>query len=574
MDLCYSDMRKFLLSIISLALGFGAFAQQSELHIVTTGDVHGAYFNRPYVGDKTKTSLMSVKYYVDSLRAAVGAGNVLLLDAGDCLQGDNASYYFNYVASSEPHIYPRLVKYMGYDVCTLGNHDIETGHAVYDKVFKEMQDLGIPWLAGNAITPDGSSYFPEYQVIEKGGRKILVLGYNNANIDGWLSPDLWSGMKHVSLVPLVRKRVRALKSRIKPDAVVVVVHSGTGEGDGSAIESQGLDIFRNLCGADVLVTAHDHRPAVVNDKKRCLVDGGARCGNVGHVVLGFKGRRVVSRNAEVVRLDKNKVDEKMVAMFDSEFEAVKAFTVRPVGRLDMPLRSRDAYTGMSDYIGLLHTVQLKASGADISIAAPLSFNGYVAPGQVIYNDMFTIYPFENQLFVLELSGREIKDLLELSYDRWICTPGEHVLRITDSPDPRTGAPRWSFVNRSYNFDSAAGINYTVDVTAPAGSRINISSMADGSAFDLQAKYTVAMTSYRANGGGDLLAKGAGIPHSELSSRVVGRYAEIREFVYRFISSHELVDHALVDDRAVLGSWSFVPESVANPLLKADLDLVF
>ena len=568
-------MKRIIALLLALS-GFSALllAQGGELHIVTTGDVHGSYFNRPYVGAKTHPSLMSVKHYVDSLRAAAGPENVILLDAGDCLQGDNASYYFNYVDTAGPHIYPRLAAYMGYDACTVGNHDIETGHPVYDRVFREMQEAGIPWLAGNAIKDDGSTYFPEYTVLDKGGRKILVLGYNNANIDNWLSPELWKGMKHVSLVPFVRKRVKKLKANIKPDAVIVVVHSGTGTGDLSSIESQGLDIFRWLCGADVLVTAHDHRPAVVVTRKRCLVNGGARCGNVGHAVLGFRGNKVVSRNAGVVRLDKNAVDEDMVKAFDAEFEAVKAFTMQPVGTLDMPLRSRDAYVGMSDYIGLLHTVQLDASGADVSIAAPLSFNGYVAKGQVIFNDMFTIYPFENQLYVLNMTGQEIKDMLEYSYDHWICTPGEHILKIANAPDPRTGAPKWSFVNRSYNFDSAAGISYTVDVTKEAGSRINISSFADGKPFDPSVVYKVAMTSYRANGGGDLLVQGAGIPKSALSSRIVRKYPEIRDLVYHFIKNHESVDHALVDNRSVLGEWKFVPESVAQPLLQSDLDLVF
>ena len=82
--------------LITLSLLMGILPCMSgisaqELHVVTTGDVHGAYFNRPYVGSKYKTSLMSVKYYVDSLRSAVGPENVLLLDAGDCIQGDNAS---------------------------------------------------------------------------------------------------------------------------------------------------------------------------------------------------------------------------------------------------------------------------------------------------------------------------------------------------------------------------------------------------------------------------------------------------------------------------------------------------
>ncbi|MCH5174037.1 MAG: bifunctional metallophosphatase/5'-nucleotidase, partial [Bacteroidales bacterium] len=73
-------------------------AAAQDLHVVTTGDVHGSYFNRPYVGNKMRPSLMSVKHYVDSLRSVAGEENVILIDAGDCLQGDNASYYYNYVA--------------------------------------------------------------------------------------------------------------------------------------------------------------------------------------------------------------------------------------------------------------------------------------------------------------------------------------------------------------------------------------------------------------------------------------------------------------------------------------------
>jgi 2',3'-cyclic-nucleotide 2'-phosphodiesterase/3'-nucleotidase len=229
---------------------------------------------------------------------------------------------------------------------------------------------------------------------------------------------------------------------------------------------------------------------------------------------------------------------------------------------------------MNDYVSLLHTVQLGASGADISIAAPLTYDGKVAKGQLVFNDMFTIYPYENQLFVLRLSGKEIKDMLEFSYDHWICTPGDHVLRISQTPDPRTGAAKWSFVNRSYNFDSAAGIVYDVDVTKPAGSRVIIRSLAGGKPFDENATYTVAMTSYRANGGGDLLTLGAGIPHEQLGSRVIARYPEIRDLVYAFIKSHDEVNPELIGNRSVIGEWKFVPEDLVNPLLAKDLRLVF
>ena len=569
-------MKKLLVALLLFALTLPVFAcKKGELHIVTTGDVHGRYFSRSYTsGNSPRVSLMSVKHYVDSLREAVGPSNVILLDCGDILQGDNASYYYNYIATDEPHIFPRMAAYMGYDACVVGNHDIETGHPVYDRVYAQLKAFNIPWLAGNAFKPDGSLYFPEYRLLHKGGRRILVMGYNNANIDNWLPQEYWDGMKHESLIPLVQDRVDRMRIFLKPDAVIVLVHSGTGKGDGQVYENQGLDIFSHLHGVDVLVCAHDHQPTFYTKDDCVLINGGARCSNVGHAVIGFKGKKVVSRQVEIVPMNRNLVDEEMVREFDAEWKAIRDFTNGKVGSLAVPLRTRDAYAGVSDYIDLLHTVQLDATGAQLSLAAPLSFNGTVKEGDVIFNDMFTIYPYENQLYVLNLTGKEIKNLMEYSYDKWICTPGDHVLRIKEGSDARTGAARWSFENRSYNFDSVAGIVYDVDVTKPVGSRVEVVSLADGSPFSEDATYTVAMTSYRATGGGSLLTEGAGIPHSELAGRTVAKYPEIRDFVYKFIASHDVVERAAFTDRSVLGYWEFVPKDVVDPLMKVDMDLMF
>ena len=275
-----------------------------------------------------------------------------------------------------------------------------------------------------------------------------------------------------------------------------------------------------------------------------------------------------------MRLDKNKVDNAMAEAFSEDFEAVRAFTNRKVGTLAMDLYSREAFTGMSDFINLIHTVQLGVPEADISFAAPLSTDGRVSGGDVIYNDMFTIYPFENQLFVVRMRGSEIKDYLEYSYDNWIQTPGEHVLRIRKGEDPRYGTENWSFEGPTYNFDSAAGINYTVDVTRPAGSRVEISSLADGRPFQENGWYNVAMTSYRASGGGNLIPLGAGIEDVEDEGRVVARYPEIRDMIYDFISSRDVVTPSEVGDRKLLGEWKFVPGQVVGPLMKADMELVF
>jgi len=571
--------------LLAACLAAFAFAPQihadkhHQLHIVTTGDVHGSYFSEPYVGNKTRTSLMSVKHYVDSLRGAVGKDNVMLLDAGDILQGNNASYYFNYVKTDVEHVYPRMASYMGYDAVTYGNHDIETGHPVYDKVAAEMVARGIPVLSGNILVDDTRKpYYPVYATFKRAGLKVAVLGFNNPNMKAWLSEELWKGLDFINLIPYVQECVDDVIAKEKPQVVIVLVHSGSGAGDGSVLESQALDLFKSLKGVDVLVGAHDHRPYVSTREDLVYINGGARCGNVGHAVLDVstRCRKVKSKtiSGEVVRMDKKAVDENMKALFEPEFKMVKDFTLQKVGKLEMPLVMRESYAGMCDYINLLHTVQLSVPEADLSFAAPLTFNGYVRPGDVIFNDLFTIYPFENQLFVVKLKGSEIKDYLEYSYDKWIQTPGEHVLRIVSAPDPRNGTDRYSFVNRSYNFDSAGGLVYTVDVTKPAGSRIDIVSKADGGAFDMNAWYNVAMTSYRANGGGEIMIKGAGLAKEEIDSRIVARYPEIREMIYGYFKENGTLSSELVGKASVIGSWKFVPEQTVAPLMEKDIKLLF
>ncbi len=559
------------LSLLAVACSGG-----QTLHIVTTGDVHGSWFDEPYVeGRATRTSLMSVYAWVDSLRQAVGNRNVLLLDAGDCLQGDNASYYYNYVDTDGVHPFVQIVDYMGYDAIAVGNHDIETGHKVYDKVATQLRDRGIPFMGANAVSDDDDSpYFASYKMFRRGGFSVAVIGFTNPNIKEWLGPALWEGMEFESLTDCVQDWVDRVRKKERPDVVVVLTHSGTGPGDGSVLESQGLDLLESLEGVDVLVCSHDHRPYTSEKDGLWLINGGARAGYVGHVVITRKKGAGKQLRGEVVRMDKNKVDVGMKERFRPDFEAVRDFTVRPVGHLDMELHTREAYLGMCDYVNLVHTVQLQSSGAQISFAAPLTFNGTVKSGQVIYDDMFTIYPFENQLYVMKLTGKEIRQYLEHSYDGWIQTPGEHALKIRQEPDARTGSRRWSFEGRTYNFDSAAGLVYTVNLTRPAGQRVQIRSLADGSRFDEDREYTVAMTSYRANGGGEMLTKGIGLDADELAGRIEGRFPEIRELIHQYFKKHGIVDAALVGDRSVIGEWHFVPESSVRPLMQKDLELIF
>ena len=553
-----------------------------ELQVLSTNDVHSTWFDSTYVGGGVKKSLYAMNHYIDSVRNVYGFDNVALIDAGDCLQGDNAAYYFNYVDTLSPHLFPRLMGYMKYDAIAVGNHDIETGHPVYDRVNKDLESYGAPFLAANAIrTDNGKAYFPEYKVFTKAGLRIAVIGYTNANIKAWLTEELWSGMDFELIMNQVQADVDRVRAKEKPDVMIVAMHSGCGHGDGKIRENEALDVFNSVRGVDFLVCGHDHRPNVITRDSTALLNSGSHSRFVAHGTLKMevKDGAVVSKTfaTELIKVKAENADTVMRAHFQKDYEAVKAFTVTPVGVLNTELRTRDSYKGMSDYINLIHTVSLGCSPAEISFAAPLTYNGTVKQGVLLYNDLFTIYPFENQLFVVTMSGQEIKNYLEKSYDQWINTisgPGDHILKIQNYDDPRTQQKGWSFIGRSYNFDSAAGINYTVDVTKPFGERIDITTLASGAEFDLAKTYNVAMTSYRASGGGNLLREGAGIDTEHIGDRTVARYPEIREIIYQYLQKNGSIDPEVIGNPAVIGKWRFTPAALADPAMERDMKLLF
>ena len=144
------------------------------------------------------------------------------------------------------------------------------------------------------------------------------------------------------------------------------------------------------------------------------------------------------------------------------------------------------------------------------------------------------------------------------------SPDDHLLLLNEKDN---GFGR--FRNPSFNFDSAAGIIYTVDVTKPYGKRIAIERMADGKPFEMDKQYRVAVNSYRGNGGGDLLTKGAGIPKAELAKRIVfSTDKDLRYYLMQYIEQKKVIE-----PRA-LGQWKFIPEEWAVPASKRDYEFLF
>lgn len=548
-----------------------------SFEIFSTNDIHGRYFDSLYlVGDNGvqthRYSLASISTVINDARASLGEENVILLDMGDHIQGDNAPFYYSFVDTLSQHIYSRVANYMKYDAVVVGNHDIEVGHSVYDRVSKE---LDMPYLAANAIRDDnGKPYFEPYTIVERQGVKVAVIGFTNPNVPSWLAPELWSGMHFQDIVSSLNQWIAHIDKVENPHIKIVALHSGLGDEDVDDIENVARYVAKHVDGIDVVFASHDHRVAVEeysnNGKNVWLLEGGSRASNLSKASVNFNIKDGVLHDlvirGETLPMEGIGADAEYISTFRDAFVAVKEFTNTEVGILEDDIDSRDAYFGPSAYVDMIHSLQLKATNADVSFAAPLSFNKFVAKGSLNYQDLMDIYPFENQLNVIELSGKEIKDYLEYSYSHWVNKDPQgrgHILDINDTPGAsfRLHTPH-------FNFDSAAGIIYEVDITKPANERVSIISMANGDGFNMDNKYKVALTSYRASGGGDLLTEGAGIAKDQLQSRIVARLSDIREILYNQLQQ----EGTLKANR--LNQWKFAPIDLAFTLSHNDRVLLF
>ena len=534
--ICFS----LILVFSSLLVGCNPEEKSYSVDFYATNDIHGSLFSEPYIeGENDIPSLSNVSYYINKKRA--DGENVVLMDIGDALQGDNATYYFNFVdtLSAEKHIFSRITEYIGYDALIVGNHDVETGHKVYDKINEEID---IPYLAANAInTESGKPYFKPFTILSKNGVKIAIIGMTNPNIPNWLSTQLWEGMIFKNMYPLADSIVRDVRKKERPDLVVLAIHGGVGTKKQYDSENPAQYIASKIQGVDIIFAAHDHRKfieKVYNGKDSILViEGGSKCRYLSKVEVSFKkkGRRIYDKqiSGSIVNLTKIPSDTLYNQTFKSDFEKVKAFSNAPIGYLSKDIDFNDAFYGMSDYLNLIHLVQLSATDADISISAPLCTVGRIKKGILVYSNMLELYKYENQLYVINMSGKEIIKYLEASYKLWVEKKGP-----------------------SFNYDSAAGIIYSVSKSAGDGSRVTIKSMADGSGFDENKIYKVAMTSYRASGAGGLLGA-AGIQKEEMDSRIITKYKDIRSLIYDFTIKENGINLELISKIKKLGYWNFV-----------------
>lgn len=571
---------KLLICLMTL-LGLGSLSavhasQDGEvtLKLIETSDVHGCYFPYDFIRNKPmKGSLARVSSYVKEQREKYE--NVILMDNGDILQGQPVAYYYNYMDTISEHVCAAMLNYMKYDVGTMGNHDVETGHAVYDRWVRQCN---FPVLGANIVdNKTGKPYLPPYQIIEKEGVKIAILGMITPAIPSWLPEQLWSGLHFEDMEDCARKWVKIIREKENPDVLVGLFHAGP-EGNklDNVVENGSGNVAKSVPGFDVVFMGHDHtrryeKVVNVEGDSVLLIDPANMSKVVSEVTFTIKKQdgKVVSKQVEgkLVNMDGYAPDADFLNIFSGAYETTMDFVSRNIGRIEHTISSKEAFFGPSAFVDLIHQLQLDITGADISFCAPLSAYAEIKKGDICVSDMFNLYKYENLLYTMKLTGKEIKDFLEMSYALWtnqMQSPDDHLMLLNEEDN---GFGR--FKNPSFNFDSAAGIIYTVDVTKPQGEKIRIERMANGEPFDLNKTYRVAVNSYRGNGGGDLLTKGAGIPKTELAKRVV--YSTDKDLRYYLMKR---IEEVKVLDPKPLNQWKFIPEEWTVPASKRDYDILF
>ena len=563
-----------LLSIFCLLPGGLILAQSVTIKIIETTDVHGAVFPYDFQNDKESSESLAQAYTYITRERKKNDQEIILLDNGDILQGTPLVYYFNFEKPNSPHIYADVMNFMGYDAATIGNHDIEAGHSVYDKFNEEIK---FPWLAANAVNKEtGSPYFEPYTVIVRKGIKIAVLGLITPAIPNWLPEKIWAGIEFKDMIETAAEWTNKINKKERPDILVGLFHSGidyTYGGQSAEIsknENAAKLVAEKVPGFDVVFAGHDHHgwnTWIKNSTgKKVLLLGAtssARDAAVATINLTFdKDAGIWKKNISggIIYMSDYPPHEEFMRKFTPAFEEVKEYVSKPIGNFTSSISTRESMFGDSPFVDLIHKVQIELTGADISFTAPLSFDIKIDAGEIYVRDMFKLYRYENLLYTMELSGEEIRRYLEYSYENWfnkMKDSEDHLMNFEKDNEgniklsKRTNRPELSV--RYYNFDSAAGLEYTVDVSKSPGERINIHSISDGTEFIPGKKYTAALNSYRGNGGGGHLTRGAKIPSAELTGRIVNSTdKDLRYYLMKWIEKKKSVAPE------ALGNWSVIP----------------
>lgn len=538
--------------------------------ILGTTDLHGHVFDWDYYADAPYTDkagnsvgVARVATLIKQQREAKGEHRVLLVDAGDIIQGTSLAYYFARVdpitgtdgKRGPKHPMAVAMNHMRYDAAALGNHEFNYG---IDTLRKFEDQCDFPLLGANALHAKTlRPAFEPYTVkhIKVPGApdiKVGILGLTNPGIAIWDKDNVGGKLVFPGLVEQAKKYVPRLRA-LGCDVVFLTDHSGL---DGSSswgdelpyIENASNLVAEQVPGIDAILVGHTHVEVpsytVKNDETgEDVLLSEPYCWGYRLSVFDFKlelhhGQwKVTSKKAQTLNPNGVAEDPQIKKLLEADHELVVKYVNTPVGTCTADLSAAESCWKDVPIMDFIHKVQIETvktglSAADaalplISVAAPFSRTADIPQGNVTIKDIAGLYIYDNTLYAKKLTGAQLKDYLEYAAKYYIQVPaGTEV-------DTATLTNANSFWD--YMYDTAAGVDYDIDIAQPEGSRIKNLSY-NGTAVADDQVFVVAVNNYRANGG-------SGYPHIASAEIAYSSTNEIRDMMIDYVTATKTLDPA-------------------------------
>lgn len=491
-------MKKLLCSLFALSAVSTAMAQEVNIKILGTSDIHGRVVPWSYgadVEDKSG-SYAQIATYVKDVRK--NNKNVVLVDVGDAIQDNQVDVFAKDKKYYKDHPIPKVLNEMKYDVFVLGNHEFNFGMKALDEILKDIKAKKL--TANFYYKKNDKRYIDATTIIEKDGVKLGIIGLSTP-MSAKFEEDTSNlkDMKFTSPTEEARTQVEKLKAK-GVDAIIVIAHMGI-ENENKIPDTGMRDVINAVDGIDVVIAGHMHKDVPSETIKNTLITEPHRYGTVvSEVDLTFdindkKEVKLVKKESKTVPVKELEADKKIAEIYKPYHEKLRELNNVVIGQTENEMVpqetkhgvsaafSRD--TGLSSFI---NDVEQHYSGADV---VTFSFDHQKArmnKGDIKKKDIIFNYRYAGgDVTVYELTGKQLKEYMEWSANYFdTIQPGD--------TEYRYNAERKK--SKYVTYDIFGGVNYKIDLRNPQGSKIVGLTLADGKPVTDDMKLKVGMNSYR------------------------------------------------------------------------------
>lgn len=370
-----------------------------------------------------------------------------LVSAGDFVQGGSMG------AASKGGWIITIMNAVGYDYVTLGNHEFD--YAI--PRLKELADsLTATVLCCNLIDLNaGKRMFKAYEIVDYGGTKVAFIGAATPYSFNASTPSYFQDKNGVFVYSLCADTYFDMFQNYVNDArnqgadyVVAITHLGD-DVEFDPINSQ--ELARQTYGIDVILDGHSHNlvpERILTNKVGKPVkysQTAAHFENLGAMTIHPDGSISLKL---IPTKDYGKEDPRVRAVVDSLKAVYAALGTRKVGRNEVMLPAKNSY---GDWLVRSHETSLgdfcadafrMALCTDIAIVGGGSIRKDLPAGDICYDELFNVFPFDNKACIAELTGQDILDMLEFGVAAYPTDFGgfPHVSGLTFTFDPSIESP--------------------------------------------------------------------------------------------------------------------------------------